>query len=259
MKIKDFINKYENEVPLYLQDDWDNSGFQIGDVNSELKGILITLDFSLEAVEYAIKNSLNLIFTHHPLFFSTVKNIDFNTKKGNAIRLLINNNITVYSSHTNLDYIEKGVSNALSEKISLQTIGPIIAKNENNSIGLGKVGIINSTSAVDFICDLKKILNEDKIIVYGNIEKDISKIGLIGGSGASAIDTVINMNIDILITSDIKYHDAEHAVENNLILVDLGHYVSEKFIIDILFKKFSKEYNILIEKFYFDKSQRNIL
>lgn len=259
MKIKEFIDNYENMVPLNLQDDWDNSGFQIGNRNLDLNGILLALDFSLEAVEFAMKNSLNLIFTHHPLFFGNIKNIDFMTKKGKAIELAVKNDILVYSSHTNLDYVEDGVSDSIANVIGLKNTIPIVTKDLIENSGLGKYSVVEDIEARDFIDSIKEKLGDTTIITYGDMEKRISKVGIIGGSGASEIQRAIELKLDLLITSDIKYHNAEFAVENNLLLADLGHYISEKFILDKLFKEFNKIDNIEIKKFYYDKSKRNFI
>ena len=258
MKIRDFINEYKKTVPLYIQEEWDNSGCQFGNKDDDLKGLAISLDFGIDVVSYAIEHSVNLIFTHHPVFFKSIKNIDFTTKFGNAIEEAIKNNIFVYSSHTNLDFINGGVNDVLSNIISLKNTKPII-EIENKEIGLGRYGYIDSISIIDFINFIKEEFNEKTIISYGNLNKNISKVGIVGGSGASVIQKAIELNLDLLITSDIKYHDAEFAVDNNLNLIDLGHFVSEKFVLNNIYNIFISKYNFKIVKFYYDKSMRNFL
>ena len=70
---------------------------------------------------------------------------------------------------------------------------------------------------------------ENPIIYFGDIDKHISKIAVLGGSGAFSIKDAINKNIDLLISADFKYHDIQFALENNLNIIDLGHYESEIF------------------------------
>ena len=55
MKVKDVTNYLESIAPLNLQESYDNSGLQVGDLNSEIKGILVSLDVTLEVVQEAIK------------------------------------------------------------------------------------------------------------------------------------------------------------------------------------------------------------
>ncbi|WP_164995816.1 Nif3-like dinuclear metal center hexameric protein [Miniphocaeibacter massiliensis] len=261
MKIKDFIQFYESLVPVEIQEDWDNSGFQLGNRENDITGILISLDFSLESVEYASKNNMNLIFTHHPVFYKSINNLEKGTKYSDAIIKAVKNDISVYSSHTNLDFIEGGVNDTLANLFNINDINPIIEHYYNNKTGLGRYGYIFPLKGEKFINFLKNSLNEQNVIVYGNLDKEIIKVGVVGGTGAETLEKSVELNLDVLITSDIKYHQAEFAVENNLTLIDIGHYNSEKFVLDTLYNIFSNEEfkNIIIEKFVFDKSKRKIL
>lgn len=50
---------------------------------------------------------------------------------------------------------------------------------------------------------------------------------------------------DAFITGDVKYHDGQKAYENNLTLVDMGHYTSEKFVLEKLKKLLLNEFKNL--------------
>lgn len=258
MKIKDAILQFEEFSPLKLQDDWDNSGLQFGNTDNNLKSIVLSLDFSFELVKYSIKMGANLIITHHPVFFNEIKSIEFHNNYGKAIELAIKNDITVYSSHTSLDYVNGGVNDALAKAINLYDTKPILEHKLDENIGLGRYTNIEKTPAKDYIRFIKDRISEDNIIVYGNLDKDIELVGVVGGSGASAIQKAIELNIDLLITGDIKYHNAEFAVENDIILIDLGHFITEKYIIEELLNYF-KDRGLEVNTFYLDKSLRKIL
>ena len=62
-------------------------------------------------------------------------------------------------------------------------------------------------------------------------KKEIVSIAMTTGSGASLIDAI---EADCFLTGDIKYHDAMKAISQNLMMVDIGHYESERFFVDIL-------------------------
>ncbi|HIC77782.1 MAG TPA: Nif3-like dinuclear metal center hexameric protein, partial [Sulfurovum sp.] len=38
-------------------------------------------------------------------------------------------------------------------------------------------------------------------------------------------------------TGDIKYHDATKAMSQNLMMVDIGHYESEKFFVNVMMEE----------------------
>ncbi len=97
--------------------DWDNVGLQIGNPEQEVKKILLTLDVTNNAVEKAINEKADLIISHHPIILKPIKKIT------NSLYLrLIQNNISVYCAHTNLDVVKKGVNFTLAEKLGLKNL-----------------------------------------------------------------------------------------------------------------------------------------
>jgi len=73
MKLKT-IYDYLNEIsPFSLQEEWDNSGVNVGDFEREIEKIYISLDINEELIEKMDKNSL--LITHHPLIFKSIKKI----------------------------------------------------------------------------------------------------------------------------------------------------------------------------------------
>lgn len=119
MKIKELLSSFGEYAPIALQEDYDNSGLQIGNTESEITGILICIDITPAVVEEAIKNKLNLIVSHHPLIFFPLKNINGNDYVEKSVILAIKNNIAIYCGHTNFDSVYNGVSAKICEKIGL--------------------------------------------------------------------------------------------------------------------------------------------
>ena len=68
----------------------------------------------------------------------------------------------------------------------------------------------------------------------GNSETLIRKIALCSGSGASLINAARHAGADVLITGDIKYHEAHHALESGLCLIDAGHFHTEIVMVDAI-------------------------
>ncbi len=123
MIIKDVINYIENWAPKGVAWEKDNVGLQIGDLNRQVNKILISLDLTLDVAKQAIKSKTELIITHHPFFFYPIKQINFTSdSKSQIIKLLIQNDIAVFSAHTNLDFTKDGVSFQLAKKIGLKNI-----------------------------------------------------------------------------------------------------------------------------------------
>ncbi|MCD7932576.1 MAG: Nif3-like dinuclear metal center hexameric protein [Tannerellaceae bacterium] len=122
LRIKDILKEIEELAPLPLQEGYDNSGVQVGDVNRPATGALLCLDVTEEVVDEAIDRGCNLIISHHPLAFKPFKSL---TGKNYIERSLIKackHDLVVYSAHTNLDNAFGGVSYKLGEMIGLQNI-----------------------------------------------------------------------------------------------------------------------------------------
>lgn len=258
MKLKDFIKWYEKLVPLELQEDFDNCGLQFGNLEREINKILISLDLDDNCLNKAIRENYDLIITHHPVIFHPLKSI-IETENSVNTRLIkaIKNDICIYSSHTNLDRVEFGVSDALANKVGLKNTKNL--KEYDNNTGYGKYSDIDEIFAEDFIQLVKQNLKLDNVIVYGNIECNVNRIAVLGGSGGHFIKDCVEKNCDVFISSEFKHDQQIDAIDNNLILIDIGHYESEKFILEPLKKCIQTTFSdIKIDVNYLDKPTRKI-
>ena len=73
-KVSDIIELLDIEYSFSLQENWDNSGFQIGNLEAEIKGILLALDITIDSINYAVSNNINCII-HIILYFLKKFNI----------------------------------------------------------------------------------------------------------------------------------------------------------------------------------------
>ena len=239
MKIKDIIKFLEERFPLSLQEDWDNSGLQIGNIENDLTNIMISLDIDEQTIQKAKEKSCNLIINHHPFLFSSIKSIDLNEEKGKIIKDLIKNDITVFAMHTNLDIGKGGVNDNLAKLLELKDISNLDTNNENP---MARFGYTDEKTAYDFSKFVKEKLNCKGLILYGDKDKKIEKVALCGGAGSNFINDAIKKGCDLIVTSDVKYHEA---IDNckKINIVDPGHFASENHIIymikDLLEKNFA--------------------
>ena len=110
MRIKEITNYIEELAPLSYAEDFDNVGLLIGSYNSEVKGVLVTLDTLEETVDEAITKNCNLIISFHPIIFDGLKKINGNSYVERVAIKAIKNDIAIYATHTALDNSRKGVS-----------------------------------------------------------------------------------------------------------------------------------------------------
>ncbi len=122
MKLSELISFLDSSIPLSFQEEWDNSGIQVGQPDREINSALITLDVTEAVVEEAILTGADLILSHHPLIFSGIRKITGRSSTERIIMDSIRNNIAVYSAHTNLDMVSNGVSMKMARKLGLENI-----------------------------------------------------------------------------------------------------------------------------------------
>lgn len=98
---------------------WDKAGLQIGNLESNIKKILVTLNLVDAVAEEAINSGSNLIITHHPLIFNSLDTILSSVIGQKEILKLIENHISVYCAHTNYDSMAGGLNEVLAGKLEL--------------------------------------------------------------------------------------------------------------------------------------------
>ncbi len=122
MVLKELASLLDRIFNKDLALDWDKVGLQIGNVDSKVKKVLLTVDINREVVSEAIKQGSHLIIAHHPLIFGPVDTILSSNDTEKEILRLIENKTAVYIAHTNYDLMPGGLNDHLAEKIGLTRI-----------------------------------------------------------------------------------------------------------------------------------------
>ena len=228
---------------------WDNSGSQV-EFKEKTNSVVLAMDVTDKVIDKALEMDAKLIISHHPMFFSGSKNIIEGTYLGDNIIKLIKNSISVFSYHTSMDIADDGVNDTLFEKLNLENRSVLTYEEEKN------MGLIGEFERELTLADLDKFLKDklqvNKIKYYGREEKCIKKVAILGGSGSDFISQAKEAGVDAYITADIKYHDGQKAYEEDLILVDVGHFYSERIILPKIKKKLQENFKDL--DFYIQES-----
>ena len=234
MYIRQIIDALEDFAPLALQDSYDNAGLQIGlTKDAEISGVLLCLDVTEDVIDEAITLGCNMIVSHHPLLFKPLKSISGKDYIERCVVKAIKNDITIYAAHTNLDSAHDGVNYKIAEKLQLTNV-QWLAPKEGTNAGEGIVGeFISPMPKDEFLQFVKRTFNVEALR-YNNWQgKEIKKVAVCGGSGNFLIPAAIGKGCDAFITGEIGYHRF-FGYENELLLLELGHYESERYTIEIL-------------------------
>lgn len=255
LKVKEIAAAIEEFAPCRLQESYDNAGLQVGNPEMSVSAALLCLDVTEDIFDEAKKRECNLIISHHPLLFSGLKSVTGRDAIQRIVIRAIKENIAIYSAHTNLDSTWNGVSHEIAHSLGLKDIEILEPNGVEEQAGLGVVGNITPVPKLEFLRTLKKLFNV-KSLRYSSQSPQlvIRRVAICGGAGASLIKAAKTAKADVMVTSDVKYHDfMSHALD--ILIADIGHYESE-----LCTKKiFSR---IIREKFpnfvtYFAETEKN--
>lgn len=245
MKITDLINWFENWANPSWQESWDNCGWQIEPgVLDESANVLICLTPTLAVMQEAIALRdrgipVNLIFAHHPLIFSPLKSLQTGNAIAEMVRIAFTHKIGVYTAHTNFDQVNDGTADVLAQLLQLKQVTPITPTQDG--LGYGRVGYLEpSLTLQELLTQIQTQLSPPNLIFSPteDLQQTIDKVAVLGGSGASFISAVVKTGAQAYLTSDCKFHQFQEARDRGLILIDAGHYGTERPACDRLVEKF---------------------
>lgn len=219
MTIANILEYLQSIAPLDLAQEWDNVGLLIGEPQRQVDGILISLDASANAVEYAIQHGYNLILSHHPLIFHPLKSIT-----NPVILKMIEKRMALISMHTNFDAVLGGVNHALAEALDLEVVSRL-GDGDAHDIGLVcECDTPQSLSRIALNVKARLEVPAVKLWTAGqSAQKSIKRIAICGGAGASVLQHA-EVQAELLITGDISYHSF---LDSTIPILDAGHFYTE--------------------------------
>lgn len=244
MKVTDITTYLEGIAPLELQESYDNAGLIVGDHNSEVTGVLISLDATEEVVLETKERGCNLVISHHPIVFKGLKRITPSYYVNRAIIAAIKNDIALYAIHTNLDNVlTHGVNGKIASQLGLSDVNILRRKDlRDGTIGSGCVGTLMSPMSTDaWLQHLKESMKAGVVKYTEPINRMVSKVAICGGSGSFLIKDAIAAKADVYVSADIKYHEYFDA-NDEIMICDIGHYESEQYTMDLLLELLTKKF-----------------
>jgi dinuclear metal center YbgI/SA1388 family protein len=329
---RELISFIEKHFPLELQENFDNSGFLVGDADKVINKALVCLDVSFKIIEEASEYGADIIISHHPLIFTPMKSITYSDEIGRCVMELIKRNVALYSSHTSFDNARGGMNDILTNMMGLKNTGVLCNDHKEklykiavyvpesheqqvrsamldagaghigeysycsfNTKGTGtflplegtspyigtqgklekvneiKIETIAKESILDDVIksmlhvhpyeepaydiyplrnslpngtgrygDLegqytlrelaeraKKVFSAPYVTIAGDENRFIKKVAVVGGAGMDFARDAALQGCDVLITGDMKHHEAIDAAAMGLSIIDAGHYYTE--------------------------------
>ena len=212
------------------------NGLQVEN-DEEIRKIGASVDAGLYPFQLAVQEEVNLMITHHGLFWNRIHPITgLNYQK---VQTLMENQIALYSSHLPLDchpYI--GNNALLARYLELDQEGTFLPY-EGVDIGLIAEGIPRD----ELYERLMETFNgKITALEFGSDEPE--SIGILTGSGSSAVGKLRDRGIDTLITGELRQNHFNQAQEEGLNLYLCGHYATEIFGVAALAEELSEKFDV---------------
>ena len=243
----------ENIAPVGLQEAWDNCGIMVGFKDNPVKKILTCLEINEAILNEAKELDVDMIITHHPLIFGGIKSLCTCNYKDRIIMELIRSGISVYSCHTPFDKVKGGNNDVIAEKLGLVSVKNLNGKDVASASKMmermdeADIGRIGEFSKSMLLKDVIKLVADNlglsmrQIRVTGDLNTEISKVGMCTGAGSDLMGMAVGQGCQLFVTGDVKYHEAQTALEEGICVIDAGHYGTEKFFGEEMKAKLHKE------------------
>lgn len=225
-KVKDFYGYLNSIAPFETQEDWDNSGMLVGDMNAEVKKAAVVLDITHEEIKKAKAIGADLIISHHPVIFNPIKSVT----RGSVPYELVASSINALCCHTPLDIADGGTNDSLAKLLGIE-----VTRTEDPILRLGTV---EPTTAENLAGKIAKTLNTK--VRYADAGRKIEKIAICTGAGCSLIEAA--GEIDAFITGDASHHNFLDCIQAGITLIAAGHYETEIVVVPVLVKKLQAQF-----------------
>jgi len=186
MTIKDITNHLESIAPAYLQESYDNAGLIVGRPETEVTGVLTSLDW-----------------------FRGLKRFNGTDYVERTVIKAIKEDVAIYAIHTNLDNVRhQGVNERIAQRLGLENLRLLGPKNEEKTIGSGMVGELRKGLAErDFLQHLKTGMEASVIKHTRLLGREVKTVALCGGAGGFLLSQAKKAGAQVFVTSDYKYHE----------------------------------------------------
>lgn len=215
-QIWDWLNAF---APFDSAEGFDNVGLLMGDKNAEVHTVLFGMDITEALAKQAVELGAELIITHHPFIFRSIKRIDYTGPQGRTMSLLMQRGINVIAAHTNYDKAPGGICDSLAHALGLNAV--------ESCDDYVRVGTLPAPlSPVDFAAVIRKALRVDPRCCYAQ-DKLITRVAVSGGAYGEGYEAALAAGADAYVVGEIGYHNVADATACGLVVYDAGHFATE--------------------------------
>ena len=219
------------------------NGLQL-DHTGPVRRVAAAVDASLRTVEHAVACGANLLVVHHGMFWAGAQPIRGSVYR--KLKLLMDNDIAVYSSHLPLDrHADLGNNVLLARALDLTPISTWHAY-KNVPIGVIATSTHTTRELAERVRQFSAAHDHHAVITPHDAERRSHIVAICSGGGASteSIREARSRGADTLIVGEGPHHTAVDAEEAGVVVMYAGHYATETLGVKALASKIGAQWNI---------------
>ena len=235
---RDELRNYINQMlEVERFQDYCPNGLQVQGKNT-IRKIVTGVTASRGLIEQAIEAKADAILVHHGWFWKNDES-PIVGQLYNRLKLLMDNDISLFAYHLPLDAHPKVGNNAQLGKVAgWKHTGQSASK---SLISLGEPRTVQSLEK--FAADLGKSLGRDPLVI-GDKTRKIKKIAWCTGAAQSYFDAAILEGVDVFISGEVSEPTFHLAQESGVAYIAAGHHATERFGVSALGEALAKKFGI---------------
>ena len=226
-------------APLELAQSWDNVGLLAGDLRAPVRRVLLCIDMMPAVVREAKKQRADLVVAYHPPWFRPVSRlIEPSEKMETGVLQCIAFGAAVYAMHTALDAADDGANDVLAKLVGLSDLAPLPAVEAEPSSGavepsIGRIGrFASKTSLGKLAAKLRRRLGAPCVSIVGAPDQPLRRgIVVVGAAGSLPFQVPLGKG-DVVVTGELRHHDALRLQRNRACAIALSHWSSERPVLE---------------------------
>jgi dinuclear metal center YbgI/SA1388 family protein len=219
------------------------NGLQLAN-QKPVRAIAAAVDFSTRTIEKTIENAANLLLVHHGMFWSGLERIV--DVRHRQLRMLIENDVAVYSSHLPLDrHASLGNNALLAQRLGLEASGSF-ARHGDIFIGVSGSANVETETLAQRAREFAKSCGGEIRTTTISPGRRTKRWAICTGAGASAetLREAVTAGFDTLIAGEGPHWTAVSAEEHGLAIIYAGHYATETLGVRALAQHLSERFNL---------------
>lgn len=221
------LDKYfDTAVPASLGFSWDSGGISLLVNDCESNRIVVALDATSAAIDFASSIGAGILVTHHPAIFGKIEAIRADDAVGKRLINAVRSGVSLLGYHTRLDNAPGGVNDTLCSLVGIE--------DTTEFIPCARLGKISSPVTPEAFGDLVgEALNSDRITVFANAPF-VCRVAVCSGSGGNIVRDAYLAGADTVLTGEAKYNYELDAAEYGINLITAGHKETEQIVLPVL-------------------------